>query len=589
MAASDLDGVRQKYERERAKRATPDRNEILDLVGPLARYRHDLHTPPTVREPVVDVVDAVVVGGGFGGLLCGARLREGHLNRVRIIDQAGDFGGVWYWNRYPGAQCDVESYVYMPLLEELGTIPTEKYAHGPELRAHAQAVGRHFGLYDLALFHTTVSRATWNDERAMWEIRTDRDDRIWAHYLVLAIGSLDKLKLPALPGLETFAGHSFHTSRWDYSYTGGKETNRLTGLQDKTVGIVGTGATALQCVPHLGEWSRELFVFQRTPSTVAPRNNRPTDPAWAASLEPGWQARRIRNFTTIVTGGPADVDLVDDSWTDIYKTLLNPPPLGREVSQSELVEWADLEMMERIRRRIDSIVTDPETAGALKPYYRYLCKRPGFHDSYLKTFNRPTVHLVDTAGAGIDRIIPEGVVANGQVHKLDCLIWATGFEWNTAYSERIGFEVFGAGGLSLRAKWAHGVRTMHGLMTSGFPNFFALPGPNTQSVVTHNFVHILNENAEHLRYIVRAVGDRGARGFTLSDRGEDEWVSTIIACARYEDEFFRSCTPSRFNNEGNLDARPRVNTNFGEGPDAFFDILAKWRDEQQLAGLSLLY
>jgi cyclohexanone monooxygenase len=586
----DLDGIREKYEKERAKRASRDRDKTLELSGSLARYVQDPRVPPSPRPSVEDTVDAVVIGGGFGGLLCGAKLKDKPLNRVRIIDQAGDFGGVWYWNRYPGAQCDIESYIYMPLLEELGTIPTEKYAHAPEIFAHAKAIGRHYGLYDLALFQTTVTGATWDAGRAMWEVTTDRGDRISTRYLIVAIGSLDKLKLPAIPGAETFAGHSFHTSRWDYSYTGGETTGELTGLRDKRVGIVGTGATALQCIPHLGEWSKHLYVFQRTPSTVGVRANRPTDPRWAAALEPGWQERRMWNFTTIQAGGHSDVDLVDDGFSRLYKALLHPAPPGggADISAAELAERADLEMMDRIRTRIDSAVADADTAAALKPYYRYMCKRPGFHDGYLETFNRPNVDLVDTKGIGIERIVPEGVVVNGRTYHLDCLVWATGFEWNSAYTSRIGFDVHGLDGVSLAHKWRDGLRTLHGMTTSGFPNFLVVPGPNSQSVVTTNFAHALQESASHISYIIQAIEELGAKGFVISDEAEHDWISTILERAKHNEAFQRGCTPGRFNNEGDPDSRPRANTNFGDGPIVFFDLLAKWRSEDQLRGFDLI-
>jgi cyclohexanone monooxygenase len=594
VAPTDLDQTREKYRQERAKRVGGDRDATLELTGDLAHYLQDPYRPARPRAAVGDAVDVTIVGGGFGGLLCGAMLRGGPFGqgRVRVIDRAGDFGGVWYWNRYPGAQCDIESYIYLPLLEETGTIPTEKYAHAPEIFDHARTLGRHYDLYDLALFHTSVTGATWHEAERQWEVATDRGDRFMSRYLILAIGSLDKVKLPAIPGAEDFAGHSFHTSRWDYEYTGGRRTGQLTGLRDKSVGVVGTGATALQCVPYLGAWAGRLHVFQRTPSTVGTRGNRPTDPAWAASLQPGWQERRMRNFTAILAGGDADTDLVDDSWTRLYTALLHPVPEELGVTgpadQGRLGELADLAMMERIRGRIDSVVTDPRQAAALKPYYRYLCKRPGFHDDYLNTFNRPSVCLVDTGGAGIERVVPGGVVAGGRTYHLDCLVWATGFEWNTSYTSRIGFDLRGRDGASLAGKWRDGMATLHGMTTHRFPNFFTLPGPNSQAVVTTNFMHTLTECARHVSYIIGAAEESGAGGFAVTEKAEREWVSTILGRAKYNAEFQRACTPGRFNNEGRPDGRPRANTNFGDGPLEFFRLLENWRADGALAGLDLL-
>lgn len=588
MPEVDLDDVRARYAAERARRLGGNRDATLDLHR-YAQFRQDHYKPVEPRDPLTDTVDVVIVGGGFGGLLSAAMLKDKPYRRIRVIDQAGDFGGVWYWNRYPGAQCDVESYIYLPLLEEVGVIPSERYAHAPEIFAHARAIGRRYDLYDDALFHTAVTGASWMVADRQWEISTDRGDRIRTRYLVLAIGSLDKVKLPAVPGIESFGGHSFHTSRWDYGYTGGLETGELTGLLDKKVGVVGTGATALQCVPHLGEWAQSLYVFQRTPSTVDARHNHPTDPDWVTRLEPGWQVERMRNFTAISSGVKTEVDLVDDDLSRLFAALLRPDRSRFPgVERARVAELADLEQMERVRRRIDAIVVDEKKAALLKPYYRYLCKRPGFHDSYLPTFNRSNVHIVDTAGRGIEKVVPDGVVVNGQHYPLDCLIWATGFETETSYVDRIGFDVQGLDGRTLGEHWRNGVRSLHGITVHGFPNMFIIPGPNSQGTVTANFTHNLFECARHLAYVVETVAGRGASGFVLTAEAEQAWVQTIVDRARAPLAFLRMCTPGRFNNEGNPDAMLRANSNYGDGPLAYFDLLAEWRDTGSLPGLELL-
>jgi cyclohexanone monooxygenase len=588
VTGANLQRAREKYARERARRVRYDRNALADLSSELADYLADPYTELVPRPPLSEEVDAVIVGGGFGGLLCGARLRDAGVRDIRIIDTAGDFGGVWYWNRYPGAQCDVESCVYLPLLEELGAMPSEKYAHQPEIYSHAQAIGRRYDLYPPALFHTAVTASDWDPQEARWQVRTDRGDLLRARYLVIAVGNIDKVKLPAVPGITDFAGTSFHTSRWDFSYTGGDGVGGLTGLQDKRVGIVGTGATALQCVPHLGEWAQELLVFQRTPSTVAARNNHPISGEWAAAQPPGWQQERVRNFTAALSGA-ADVDLVADGWTTIAAELRSKPAgAGDETDPAVIAELADLAVMERIRQRIDDIVTDPAKASALKPYYRYNCKRPGFHDAYLQTFNRPSVHLIDVAETGIERVVAKGVVAGGKTYEVDLLIWATGFEGSPEIGRRTGADVRGAGGVRLSDKWGDGLRTLHGLTTSGFPNLFVLPGPQAQGAVTANFMHILEENAVHLAHIVRELEAAGARGFEVSKSAEDGWVATILEKARYNEEFQRACTPGRFNNEGRPDEKLRLNAAYGGGPVAFFDLLEEWRRAGNLEGLELL-
>lgn len=590
MTEVELDDVRSKYAAERSRRVSAAREATLDLDGAFAAYQRDPYARVEPRAALEDVVDAVVVGGGFGGLLTAAQLKR-TLPRVRVIDRSGDFGGVWYWNRYPGAQCDVESYIYLPLLEEVGAIPSERYAHAPEIFAHARAVGQRFELYDDALFHTGVTGARWLADDRQWQVDTDRGDRIRTRYLVLAIGSLDKVKLPAIPGIETFAGASFHTSRWDYEFTGGLGTGELTGLTDKAVGVVGTGATALQCVPEVGRWARSLYVFQRTPSTVDARHNHPTDPEFTAQLRPGWQAERMRNFTAVTAGTSVDCDLVDDDLSRLFTALLRPDParFPAAATRAQLSELADLEQIQRIHARIDAIVTDPGKAALLKPYYRYLCKRPGFHDDYLPTFNRPNVHVVDTAGRGIERVVADGVIVNGRHYPLDCLIWATGFDTEGSYTDRIGFDLVGVDGLRLSEKWRDGVRSLHGITVAGFPNLFVIPGPHSQGTVTANFTHNLSECAAHIGYIVDAVTARNADAFTVSDRAEAEWVQTIIDRSRTGLTFLRTCTPGRFNHEGNPDARAPGDADYGDGPLAYFDVLDRWRATGELPGLHLIF
>jgi cyclohexanone monooxygenase len=587
----DPDSLRDKYREERDKRLRADGNEqYIEVVGEFARYVDDPYVEPLTREPLSDAVDVAIIGGGFGGLLAGARLRQAGVNDIRVIEKGGDFGGTWYWNRYPGAMCDVESYVYLPLLEELGYMPTEKYSHAPEILEHSRAIGKHFDLYTNACFQTEVTEMRWDGDESRWIISTNRGDAIRARFVCMANGPLHRPKLPGIPGIETFEGHSFHTSRWDYAYTGGDMDGRLTGLHDKRVGIIGTGATAVQCVPHLGESAAHLYVFQRTPSSIDVRANRPTDPEWAASLEPGWQRRRMDNFNNLVSGGFEEEDLVNDGWTDIIGKLLVMLRRGTAgdltaESIAATMEMADFEKMEQIRARVDSIVGEPSVAESLKPYYRQFCKRPCFHDEYLQTFNRSNVTLVDTDGRGVDRITPRGIVANGAEYELDCIIYATGFEVGTDYTRRSGYELVGRGGETLSAKWADGARTFHGMHTHGFPNCFIFS--NTQSGFTVNFPHMLDEQAKHAAYVIREAFDRGASTVEATQEAEDEWVETIIGLAQNNLKFLESCTPGYYNNEGKPTERSGQNGFFGGGSIAFIRLLEEWRTKGQLEGLEL--
>ena len=594
----DPDALREKYREERDKRLRPDGNEqYVEVTAEFSHYVDDPYVDPGSgdREPLFDEVEVAVIGGGFGGLLVGARLREAGFERIRLIENAGDVGGTWYWNRYPGAMCDVESYVYLPLLEELGYIPKHKYSFAPEILEHSRAIARHYRLYDDACFQTSVTELRWDEAAQRWIISTDRGDRMKAQFVAMANGPLSRPKLPGIPGINEFKGYTFHTSRWDYGYTGGDSTGDLTNLTDKVVGIIGTGATAVQCIPHLGEWAKHLYVFQRTPSSVDVRNNRETDPAWAATLEPGWQQRRMDNFNILVSGGDQDEDLVADGWTDIFRKLTGiaakgaSRAIGRRLTpleRAELTELADFQKMEEVRARAAAIVHDPSTAEALKPWYRQFCKRPCFHDEYLPTFNRPNVTLVDTDGKGVQQLTERGVVVDGVEYQVDCLIFATGFEVGTTYTRRAGYDIIGRGGTTLSEKWSEGLRTLHGLQTNGFPNCFFLGF--TQTAVTVNVPHALNEQAKHVAYILREARARGASTVETTFEAEQAWCDEVRDKARLGERFYRECTPGYYNNEGRLG-----NPNgffagmYGAGPVVFFELLDAWRSDGELAGVDL--
>ncbi|WP_374468921.1 flavin-containing monooxygenase [Phenylobacterium sp.] len=588
----DPDELKARYRAERDRRLRADGNEqYVEIAGRFAHYLDDPYVEPGFsRAPLTDEVEVLVVGGGFGGLLAGARLREAGIRDIRIVEKGGDFGGTWYWNRYPGAACDIESYIYLPLLEEIGYVPREKYSRAPEILEHSRAIGRHFGLYDNACFQTEVTEMRWDEDAARWIVKTNRGDAMRARFVIMANGPLHRPKLPGIPGVESFQGHSFHTSRWDYDYTGGTSEGGLTGLKDKVVGIIGTGATAVQCIPHLGEWSKHLYVFQRTPSSIDVRNNRPTDPSWAGSLQPGWQQHRMDNFNVLVSGGFADEDLVNDGWTDIIGNILllarRKAAAGEPVEDpASLMQLADFKKMEQVRARVDQVVKDRATAEALKPWYNQFCKRPCFHDEYLPTFNRENVTLVDTRGRGVERITERGVVVDGREYPLDCLVYATGFEVGTDYTRRSGYELYGRGGVTLTEKWRNGAETLHGLTTRGFPNCFIVS--NVQSGFSANFPHMINEQVKHAAYIVKAATERQARTVEPSQEAEDAWVDTIVKLAVLREQFLKECTPGYYNNEGMPEAMTAKNSSYGAGPVAFTKVLEAWRAEGGLTGLEL--
>ena len=589
----DPDALRAKYRLERDKRIREDGNEqYREVVGDFSRYLDDPYVESGfTREARTDDVEVAVIGGGFGGLLAGARLREAGVRDLCVIEKGGDFGGTWYWNRYPGAMCDVESYIYLPLLEEMNYIPTEKYVHAPEILAYARRIAEHYDLYSNACLQTEVTALDWDDSARRWSVTTDRGDRIRARFVTMSNGPLNRPKLPGIPGIESFEGHSFHTSRWDYDYTGGDSDGNLTGLSGKRVGIIGTGATAIQCVPHLGAAADRLYVFQRTPSSIDVRANRPTDPEWSGSLEPGWQQRRMDNFNVLVSGGFEDEDMVSDGWTEIFRNLTGilPPEGFEDVSKKEMAmatEIADFQKMEKIRARVDFIVADRVIAEALKPYYRQFCKRPCFHDEYLDTYNRPNVTLVDTHGNGIERITSTGVVVDGLEYKLECLIFATGFEVGTTYTRRAGYDIIGRDGLKLSEKWAPGPSTFHGLYCHAYPNCFFMG--MIQSGLTPNFPHLLNEQATQIAYVIEHARECGVTLVEADAESEAAWVGTIKELARLGERFFAECTPGYYNNEGKPDKNNGFIANvYGGGPVEFFNILKNWREDGSLKGLTL--
>lgn len=592
--AFDPEAVHAKYLAERDKRLVPGRTAILDLAGDeyLAGYRVDPFTPYTEREVVTDDPDVVIVGGGIAGLLAGAHLRKAGIERIRIIDHAGGIGGTWYWNRYPGVMCDVESYQYLPMLEELDYIPTRRYAYGEEIREHLQALADRFDLVSGALFHTGVTRAVWDDETQRWTVHTDQGDTLRCRYYVLAVGILNLMKLPAIPGMDSFDGPAFHTARWDYAYTGGGPGEAMTNLGDKVVALVGTGASGLQCLPPLAEAAKHVYVFQRTPSAIGVRGNRPTDPSFVETLQPGWQKARMDNFQSIMLGRPVGADLTDDGWTHHFAAVQNPPRRdGASVEEyMRQAEELDFGIMEQHRRRIDQLVTDPDIAAALKPYYRYLCKRPCFHDEYYGAFNRPNVTLIDCP-AGIERITARGPEVGGHHYDVDCIVYGAGFEGElTPLQRRAGHEIVGRGGITLAHKWADGAASLFGMMSSGFPNMFVMPAPGQQSVVTVNYTQVAVLGAEFVAGTVALLADKRAAAFDVNADAEADWIQQIVDTYVDPSAVMAACTPSRLNNEGDPGGlRPR-DTNFGRGFGDYFayrELLEKWLAEGDLNGLDL--
>ncbi|MFZ8931886.1 MAG: NAD(P)/FAD-dependent oxidoreductase [Gammaproteobacteria bacterium] len=593
----DPDALRERYRQERDKRLRDDgENQYLEAAENFAHYAdEDPYTAQTPREAIKRDVNVVVVGGGFSGLMAAARLKERGVEDVLLIEAGGDFGGTWYWNRYPGAQCDIESYCYLPLLEETGYMPKEKYSFAPEIFEHTRRVGEYFGLYELALFQTRVKDAAWQEDRKRWRLTTDRGDVLDARFLIQATGPANRPKLPQIPGIDRFKGHSFHTARWDYEYTGGDHQGNLHKLADKRVGIIGTGATAIQCIPFLGKHAKDLYVFQRTPSSVDLRGNSQTDPEWYAGQKPGWQRERRENFAAVLAGQNFTVDLVADGWTDIARriglSLMNRRSDAGNLDMEEISlrsEIADFQKMNEIRSRVDAEVGKADAAEALKPWYRQFCKRPTFNDDFLTTFNRDNVHLIDvSASKGVDGITEKGVLANGEEIELDCLIFATGFEITTSAHRRVDFDTRGRNGQSLYEHWGEGFRTLHGLSSHGFPNWFTI-GIN-QNGLSPNMTAMFDDQAVHVSYIIDEVQKRGATTIEVDAEAEKAWVEEIVRLAGGGNaEFLEACTPGYYNREGQVGKGVSMqNSPYAPGINAFNDLLARWRETGTLEGMTL--
>ena len=577
-----IEEVRARYQSERAKRLRPDGNaQFQSFTGDFADFDTDPWVEPGfTRDPVVDNTTAVIVGGGFAGMLTAIQLTRHGIRDFVIVEKAGDFGGTWYWNRYPGCMCDVESYTYLPLLEETGYMPTEKYASAAEIFGYCQLLGEHFDLYPHALFQTEIETAAWDDNEGRWQIVTSRGDRLSSRFFVTAGGILHKAKLPGIPGIQDFEGHMFHTARWDYSITGGSPTDPMDKLGELRVGIIGTGATAVQLVPQLARAAKEVYVFQRTPSAVGVRNNGPTDEGWFRSLEPGWQEARLQNFTKAVTGQHPEPNLVDDGWTEFMWHDTQQQPAD-EAEMLEL-ERLDLQTMEALRARVDREVHDPETAEKLKPWYGKHCKRLCFHDDYLPAFNEAHVHLVDTDGRGVDRVTATGVVFDGVEYPVDLLIFASGFEVTTALEHRLGFDPTGRDGVTLGERWADGAHTLHGVLSAAFPNLLIIG--TIQAGFGVNFVHFLSESARHVAWIVATAEEEGIRSIEATVEAEEEWLFVLYGVAMGLRAYSSTCTPGYYNSEGTPGPRGARNLVYPGSLMHYVGYLERWRSAGDMPG-----
>lgn len=591
----DVPAILEKYRHERERRLRPEaQGQYVEPSGAFSDIcDRDPHMPVTPRGAIVEDLDVAVLGGGFSGVLAAYHLQQAGITSFRNLDHAGDFGGCWYWNRYPGVECDNVSYVYLPLLEEMGYMPTKKFAPGYEIREYIQLIARKTGLYEKALLHTRVTSLRWDDAIRRWHLVTDRGDDIRARFVIMATGPLNRPKLPGIPGLDEFEGKIFHSSRWDYEYTGGsQEQPQLDRLADKRVAVIGTGASSVQIVPFLGQYARQLYVIQRTPSSVDARDNHETDPQWAQSLEPGWHQRYLRNFQHGLWEGLArdEPDLICDIWTEINRNIRHEAEGAGwpERTFEELMALRsehDHRTMERLRRRVDQLVQDRATAEILKPYYHFMCKRPCSNDQYYPTFNRPNVQLIDVSHTrGLERLTRKGFVHEGKEYEVDCIIAASGYEQTSEYRKRWGIEVIeGRDGKSIYDAWARGPRTLHGMTSHGFPNQFFIGF--IQGGVHASTTETFSRQGKHIAHIIRSALERKATIVEPSREAQDAWVEYLRPMQEGPREFQSHCTPGYYNNEGGEEFRYFLGEVYAPGPYAFWELLEEWRDKKNMEGL----
>ncbi len=584
MASSSVDVkmLHKKYIEERDKRLHNGNRDFIDPIGYFPDFDRDPWAIERItRDAITEEVDVVMTGAGLAAELAAAHLHDAGVTNIRFIDEAGDFGGVWYWNRYPGIRCDIESYIYLPLLEEVGTMPREKYSSGKEILEHARAIARHYDFYSKAIFQTKITGATWDEASDRWHITTNRGDVIKTRFMIGTSGYLHRPKFPNVPGIMDFRGRIFHPSRWDFSYTGGDSDGDLVKLKGKRVGLIGTGATGIQIMPHLAKYAYRTYLFQRTPAAVDVRNNRPTDVAWFKSQIPGWHVERMDNFHAAVSGEPIERDLVDDCWTRaagrLFKSTAGGVNSNDPADAIEALQRYDYELMQSLRDRVDKVVKDRKTADSLKAWYNLFCKRPLYSDDYIECFNEPSVRLIDTDGRGVERFTKTGIVANGQHYDLDCVIMASGFQVGAYEPKTATYPIRGRTGQTLADKWAGGVRSVHGLWTHGFPNFQVV-GTILQAGVSFNYMWLARQHAIQAAAMISRALREDVASIEVTQDAEDRWAQTMQSKAQDRTHFEEECTPGYFNNEGNSSSPTLFMQTYGGGAFEYFDILRRWRE-----------
>ena len=490
--------------------------------------------------------------------------------------------------------CDVESSIYLPFLEETGYIPKGRFSYGPEIREHCERIVNHWDLKPKTYLQTEVTSIVWDESLLHWRISTNRSDTFLAQFVVIATGTQHKPKLPGLAGIHDFKRDHFHSSRWNYDITGGDPTGNMNKLNNKAVGIIGTGASALQLVPKLAQDARKLYVFQRTPSTVSHRSEQAPI---AAALGPGLQKTKMDDFARILQGELLDVEctaiegLEDFTLRAIHEEAKAAGVTVQDQKIMDLMRLADFRLMEKLRKHVSDTVKDPQTAEKLKPWYPFMCKRPGFQNDYLATFNRPNVELVDTDGKGVSHVTETGVVANGTEYEVDLLIYSTGFEFEVGsnFHRRTGITLVGSRDQTLDQKWEgqeKGPSTLFGIHIRDFPNLFNI-GP-AQAGVTSNQTHNIVLAGEHIAKVVRTcLDDPSIRTIEPTEEAEEAWGQEIEAGTAMRLDFLKDCSPGYYNKEGRPEEIPARWGIYPKGIVAWEKVMQEWRNEGSFRGMEV--
>jgi cation diffusion facilitator CzcD-associated flavoprotein CzcO len=465
-----------------------------------------------------------VVGAGFAGMYMLHRLRQKGFS-ARVLEAGKGVGGTWYWNRYPGARCDVESvqysYQFSPELEQDWQW-SERYATQPEILRYANHVADRFDLRRDIRFETRVIKATFDKASNTWTVETDKGYRIVARFVITAMGCLSSPNTPKIPGLADFKGPTYHTGNWPH------EGVDFTG---KTVGVIGTGSSAIQSIPIMARQAAHLTVFQRTANYTVPAHNAPLDPAYVARIKATYPEMRRRAKTK-----PAGIDFEinyasaietpEAERTKAFEARWAYGGLGFMASFSDLLlnDESNKTAADFVRAKIREIVKDPKTAEILTPKNIIGCKRLCVDTGYWETFNRPNVTLVDISDEPIERITPTGLRARGQDYAFDCLVLATGFDAMTGALLKV--DIRGRGGVPLKERWNEGPKTYLGLTVAGFPNLFTITGPGSPSVLT-NMLPSIEQHVDWIADCLEALRAKGVNVIEPTDSAQDRWVGEV--------------------------------------------------------------